>query len=271
MRGAFVIIVSMLGACASVQQRAASSMHEAWSRNESLPLAHSIDETLTIESAYQIQRKYVLLRQPAAKPAGFKAGLTSPSAQARFGAKDPIAGVLLTPPVRSPATVRLSELRGLNIETEVALRVGSPIKKRVADVAEMRQYIDGIAPALELPNLDYQGTPAQLTVPDIVASNVGAAQFVVGDFASPQNRDPNEAAPRLTCAGKEVNAGNARDALGDQWAAAMWLVNTMIDRGWTIEPGQILMTGALGRMIPAQPGRCVANYGDWGTLEITVQ
>lgn len=268
--GVFVIVVSTLTACISLQQRAARSMFEAWRSNAPLPLAHSIDETLTIESAYQIQREYVLRRQPFDKPAGFKAGLTSPGSQARFGAKDPIAGVLIVPPLRSPATVRLSELRGLNIETEVALRIGRSISKRVGDIDELQKYIDGVAPAIELPNLDYAGTPAQLTVPDIVASNVGAAQFVVGEFVPPESRNPNDAAPRLTCAEKEVNAGNARDALGDQWAAALWLINTMIDRGWTFEPGQILMTGALGRMVPAQPGHCVASYGGWGTLEVTV-
>lgn len=259
----------LLTACSSTQQRAANALFDAGAAHEPLPLAHSIDETLTIESAYRVQRELVRRQLAGSRPVGFKAGLTSSASQARFKASGPIAGVLLIEPSETPRVLQLSKLRGLNIETEVALRVSAPIRRRLAGVEEMKRHVDGIAPAIELPNLDYT-TPAQLTAADIVASNVAAAYFIVGAFETPQRRDPNEVAPRLTCAGKEVNAGNARDALGDQWQAALWLVNTMVEQGWSIEPGHILMTGALGRMIPAQPGHCVASFGTWDTLEVDI-
>ena len=35
-----------------------------------------------------------------------------------------------------------------------------------------------------------------------------------------------------------------------------------------MEPGQILLTGALGRMVPAVAGDCSADYGKWGTIEL---
>ena len=47
-------------------------------------------------------------------------------------------------------------------------------------------------------------------------------------------------------------------------------INRMIDAGWTLQRGQILMTGALGRMVPAEPGECTASFGDWGTIGITI-
>lgn len=141
--------------------------------------------------------------------------------------------------------------------------------KPLADTNELRQHIDGIAPAIELPNLYYQ-QPEQLTAIDIIATNVGAASYIVGPFVAPQARDPNAAQPTLVCEGKQLNSGNARDALGDQWQAALWLVNTMIDQGWTIDAGQILLTGALGRMVPATTGECSADYGSWGTIAFRI-
>jgi 2-keto-4-pentenoate hydratase len=200
---------------------------------------------------------------------GFKAGLTTPASQARFRTDAPIAGVLIGAPLRDPATLRLSERRGLNIETEVAMRVGKSIERTLPDIAALRMHVDGIAPALELPNLDYESM-TNLDVRDIVASNVAAAEYVVGEFVSPERRDPNSLRTRLVCEGKEVNAGAGRDALGDQWEAARWLVNTMIAQGYRIERGQTLLTGALGRMVPAQPGACTASFDDWGTLRVTV-
>ncbi len=258
-----------LSACTS-QQRIANAVIDAGRRNEPLPLAQRIDESLTNDEAYAIQKRVAQALLNGTRPGGFKAGLTSPQSQARFNTNEPVAGVLPSAGLRHPGTtVRLSEQPGLNIETEVALRIGTPIRTRVDDVAELRQYIDGVAPAIELPNLHY-AAGAQPGAIDIIATNVAAAAYIVGDFAPPEARDPNDAAPRLVCNGREVNTGDARDALGDQWEAARWLVNTMLQQGWPIETGQILLTGALGRMIPAAVGDCSADYGNWGTISFHV-
>jgi 2-keto-4-pentenoate hydratase len=259
-----------LSACISQEQRVATAIIDANRRSDALPLPHLIDETLTIERAYRVQKKIAQVQLDGARPGGFKAGLTSKPSQARFRTDAPVAGVLASKGRREPgATIRLSELHGLNIETEVAMRIGTPIRTRVEDVANLMRHIDGIAPAIELPNLNFKSLE-QVGALDIVATNVGAAAYIVGDFASPSVRDPNDAHPRLTCNGKEINKGDARDALGDQWEAARWLVNTLLDQGWTLESGQILLTGALGKMIPASAGDCSADYGSWGTIAFHV-
>lgn len=242
---------------------------DAWKRNEAIPLATRIDETLTIEGAYALQTRFVRKTLRDETPVGFKAGLTSLAAQRRFGASGPIAGVLLVAASSTPCELQLSALRGLHLELEVALRIGKRIDRRLSDVDALKKHIDGVAPAIELPNLDYQ-TPEHLTALDIVASNVAAAYFVTGDFLSPSRRDPNALVATLVCDGESVNVGNARDAMGDQWTAALWLVNTMIDQGWTLQPGQVLLTGALGQMVRAHAGTCVGDFADWGHLTVRI-
>jgi 2-keto-4-pentenoate hydratase len=268
---AMSLICIVLNGCGSAQQRAIGDVSLAWREHRPLP---NIDETLTINSAYQVQTRSVRAKLHDASPAGFKAGLTSTVAQARFKTNGAVAGVLFKEGARRSAdTVRLSELRGLHIEVEVAMRIGTAIDQPLANVAALRDHIDGIAPAIELPNLDYIA-PQALDAVDIVASNVAAANYIVGDFISPQRRDPNAVAVRLVCEDQEVTSGQARDALGDQWQAALWLVNKMIEQGWRLESGQILLTGALGRAVPAAKGRCVASYHaadiEWGTLTVNV-
>jgi 2-keto-4-pentenoate hydratase len=265
--GLFSALFLLLGCSALTTQRIDDAVIHAWQGNEPLPLAHRIDETLTIERAYAIQTRSVRRVLADEKPVGFKAGLTSKLAQARFSADGPIAGVLLKAPSSTPRELKLSELRGLHIETEVAMRVGEPIHRRLTSVDELRSHIDGVAPAVELPNLDYQDAN-ELHALDIVATNVAAAYFLLGEFAPPQQRDANALSASLACNGGEMSRGNAREALGDQWTAALWLVNTMLDQGWTIERGQVLLTGALGKMVRAQPGRCTADFGSWGRIEL---
>ena len=263
----FIGVLALSGCL--TQQRVDDAILDAWTHDKTLPLATRIDETLTIERAYALQTRIVRKTLRGEAPVGFKAGLTSQSAQDRFNANSPIAGVLLVPASATPHELRLSELRGLYLELEVALRIGKRIEKRLGDIEELKAHIDGVAPALELPNLDYE-TPERLTALDIVASNVAAAYFVTGEFVSPARRDPNRLKATLVCDGDEVNVGVGRDSMGDQWAAALWLANTMIDQGWVLEPGQVLLTGALGAMIRARPGACTAEFDDWGNLDVRI-
>jgi len=265
------LICIVLGACSSTERRVVDEIVTSWREQRALP---NIDETLTIDSAYRVQTRSVRERLHGASPAGFKAGLTSAPAQARFKTNDAVAGVLYKEgALQSASTVSLHEMRGLFIEVEVAMRIGTPIDKPLVDVAALRAHVDGIGPAIELPNLDYT-QPQTLDAIDIVATNVAAAKYIVGEFASPQQRDPNAIDVRLVCNDKEMFTGKGTDSLGDQWRAALFLVNKMVEQGWRLERGQVLLTGSLGRMLPGATGRCVASYhagqAQWASLEINV-
>lgn len=265
-----LICIALTG-CSSPQQHVVDEIVTSWREQRALP---NIDETLTIDSAYRVQTRSVRAKLQGASPAGFKAGLTSAPAQARFKTNDAVAGVLFKEgALQSTDTVSLSEARGLHIEVEIAMRIGTAIHQPLADVAALRAHIDGIAPAIELPNLDFT-QPQTLDAVDIVATNVAAAHYIVGAFVPPQQRDPNAVDVRLTCNDKEMFTGKGSDSLGDQWRAALWLVNKTLQQGWSIEPGQILLTGALGKMLPGATGHCVASYHSnttqWASLEINV-
>ena len=64
----------------------------------------------------------------------------------------------------------------------------------------------------------------------------------------------------LTRDGSVVNEGKGTDVLGSPWKALLWLVNNLVERHGRVEAGQYLMTGAMGNMIPAQPGKYVLTY-----------
>jgi len=265
------LICLVLCACSSPERRVVDEIVTSWREQRALP---KIDETLTIDSAYRVQTRSVRERLQGASPAGFKAGLTSAPAQARFKANDAVAGVLFKEgALQSASTVSLHELRGLHIEVEIAMRIGTPIDEPLADVDALRAHIDGIAPAIELPNLDYT-QPQSLDATALIATNVAAAKYIVGAFASPRERDPNATEVRLVCNDQEMFTGKGTDALGDQWRAALFLVNQMVRQGWRIERGQILLTGSLGRMLPGTTGHCIAGYHShrtqWAQLEINV-
>jgi len=67
-----------------------------------------------------------------------------------------------------------------------------------------------------------------------------------------------------------MNTGEGRDALGNQWETALWLVNTLIENGWTLAVGQFFITGALGQMIPCQVGNYQTDFGKLGRISFSV-
>lgn len=264
----FTVYLALLGC--TTNDHVVQAIETARQKNSSIPLAHLVDETLTIERAYRVQRIVIRRELGTRSPVGFKAGLTSPAARARFGSEEAIAGVLTFAPLSTDSGVTLAEFPGLHLEIEVAMRIGKPIHHKLNTVDELKAHLDGVAPAIEMPNLDYANTD-QMNVLDIVASNVAAAHFMVGEFASLDARNPNFLRVKLACDGQLLNEARGRDSMGDQWVAALWLVNKLIEEGWKLERSQILLTGALGKMVRATPGDCQADFDDWGTLNVRIE
>ena len=71
--------------------------------------------------------------------------------------------------------------------------------------------------------------------------------------------------------GQKVYEGAATDSLGDQWKALRWLINSRLRHGWKIEPGQVLITGALGQVLDGTPGVYRADYGKLGVIEFVIR
>jgi len=94
----------------------------------------------------------------------------------------------------------------------------------------------------------------------IIVANVASARFIVGQEKETGVIDPNNIVIPLLRDSEEVNAGKGSDVSGDQWEAALWIVNTVAQQGWDIEPGHILLTGTLNNMIPGKPGNYEADF-----------
>ena len=83
--------------------------------------------------------------------------------------------------------------------------------------------------------------------------------------------DLNNTSTTLTLNGETVLQGKGADALGDQWKAALWLINTIVEQGYKIEPGHVLITGALPKATRGKPGKYVADYGKLGQISFEVK
>ena len=244
---------------------------QAEATHQPIPILSLKYPGMDVNMAYRIQKAYIEKKLTVEKLVGFKAGLTSKASQQRFSVTAPVAGVLFKSGILTGnVVVDSSVFHRLMLETEIGFIIGAALTQPVHDVATLRKYIKAVMPVIELPDLGYADMK-HLTGADIIASNVAAKQFIVGQAHTTKDIDLNAVTVTLSLNGQEINRGKGSEAYGDQWQAALWRVNTMITQGWTLKPGDILLTGALGAMFPGKSGKYVADYGGFGTVVFEVR
>lgn len=249
----------------------AAELEAAHTSKKAYPLLSQKYPTLKRPTAYAIQRLYVRERIGQEKIAGYKAALTSDGARKKLQADRPATGVLFGSGWKdSGVTIDRSEMTLPLIETELGYVVKKPILDKLKSVSDVRSHLYGVVPAVEIPDLGYPSMD-QVKLEDFVATNSASAQFVLGDPVGLKYLDTNQAKARLTRDGKVVNNGNGSDAMGNQWEALFWLINHIIDQGYTIGEGQVLLTGALGEVLPCEPGKYIADFGNIGQVSFTIK
>jgi 2-keto-4-pentenoate hydratase len=253
-------------------QEVVNAIVEARAAVKEIQLPSSQLPDLTVEKAYALQKDLVkAILAGGDSIGGFKAGLTSEAGQKKFG----VEGALLAPifkkgELRPDAVVDRKDFVRLFIETEIGYVAGQRITEPLKDVASLKEKISHVLPAVELPDLRFADMKG-LKGTDLIVDAVACAKYIVGPLFPRGSVDVGTVKVTLTQDGNVVNQGQASDALGDQWKALLWLVNGVLAQGWTIEPGQIFITGAMGNMIPAKTGKYEGDWGPLGKFSFTVK
>ena len=232
-------------------------------------------QQLDIDSAYRLQTRALKILLAGKRPDGFKAGLTSTAAQEKFSFRQPVAGVLLAgsqlaADEQGTYSIRASAYPKLMMEIEIGFQLDAAISVAVADVNTLKTLVRTIYPVIELPDLGFEDM-ASLVGTDIIANNVAARKYIVGQNPQVPPANLNAMQIDLYRDGQLILQGKGSDALGDQWQALLWLVNRSLANGWILQPGQILITGALGKMLPAARGQYSAHYEGVGQINWRVE
>lgn len=235
-------------------------------RSTGVPIAPVRDVLAAdVDAAYDVQEAVVASRVTATNArVGRKVGLTSPAVQAQLGVDQPDFGVLLADMrVSDGATTADATLIEPRIEAEVAFVLGravtDPSQRFVAD------SVAQVVPALEI--VDSRIARWDITLVDTVADNASSALFVLGAGSRPLDEvDTAGVVMELTADGVPVSHGSGADCLGDPLLALMWVARKAIELGRPLQAGEIVLSGALGPMVPFTPGVLyearIAGLGD---------
>ena len=194
---------------------------------------------------------------------GRKVGLTSPVVQQQLGVDRPDFGVLFDDmAVDDAATVDTARLLQPKIEAEVAFVLDADLDGEHIDGATVRAATRHVVAALEI--VDSRVAGWDITFVDTVADNASSALYVLGRDPVPiDGTDLVATAMTLTDgSGSEISSGTGAACLGDPVEAVVWLARTCRDLGAPLQAGEVVLSGALGPMVPVRGG---ATY----TAELT--
>ena len=163
-----------------------------------------------------------------------------------------------------PGTVYQKNFSKMFIETEIGFRFSKDITEPVEDIESLKKAVAIVFPAIELPDISFTDMK-QIKGADIIAANIAVRKVLIGNAVVA--KDLNAVSIKLFHDGQEIASGVGKDALGDQWEALKWVVNDVLSKGGEVKEGYIIITGCISKLLPAKPGKYVADYGDFGKIE----
>lgn len=208
-----------------------------------------------LDAAYQVQQHQVRQWLDAGhRRVGAKIGLTSRAVQEHLGVHQPDFGVLLdSMAVPDGDEIALDRLLQPRVEAEIAFVLGADLPDERVTTVDIIRAVDHLLPSIEV--VDSRVADWDISIVDTVADNASSGLFVLG--TEPRRLadvDLRLCGMVLEHAGEPVSVGAGAACLGNPLHAVAWLAQTMARSGDPLRAGDIVLSGALGPMVPVTPG-----------------
>ncbi len=237
--------VLLLAACASVppqsQQLAANF--------KSMSPTSGLSKDMSMEEAVRIRDGLVAeLSASQGRVVGYKAGLTNPAVQKRFGTDSPVRGVLLEKMLLDDGAEVPVKFGAIPFfEADLVVVVKDEGINQARTPADVMKHLASIRPFIELPDL-VTAKDQPLTAAVITSFNVGARLGVLGKpvAATPEMVD---ALGKMSVVmrdqdGKELARVPGAAILGHPLNAVVWLAEDLAKSGGKLRADDVLSLGS---------------------------
>ncbi|MEQ9548580.1 MAG: hydratase [Coleofasciculus sp. G3-WIS-01] len=223
---------------------------------------------LTVTEAEQLRDRFIEKLTPIlGQSIGYKAGLTSTTAQKQFNVSHPLRGILLAQMLLPTGSIVPANFGARPLfEGDLIVRVGSEAINQATTRQEVLAALDAVIPFIELPDLIYE-SGIKLDAADLIAINVGARLGIVGEpiplTATPewQERLGNIKLVILDETGKELATGTSNVLLEHPLDVVLWLRDDLKSGGKRLKKGDLLSLGTITPLMPVESGKTIrAQY-----------
>jgi len=193
---------------------------------------------------------------------GYKAGLTNPDSQKRFGMSEPVWGAMFANDMQASG-VRVPAAFGARsrYEADFIVVVKDAGLAEAKTPREALDHLSHIMPFIELPDLMIEGA---MNGPQLVAANVA---FRAGIKGTPIPVQPTQAFADSLAAmtvvmtedksGRELARAKGSAIMEHPLHAAIWLAQALKKHGIQLQPGDLLSLGGYAASAPTKAGETI--------------
>jgi len=210
---------------------------------------------ITVEDAYHIQQRMLSRRlDKGEKVVGKKIGVTSKAVMNMLGVHRPDFGYLLDGMVYNEGeSIPMDTLIQPKAEGEIAFLLKKDLQGPGVTAADVLAATEGVMACFEI--VDSRIQDWKIKIQDTVADNASCGVFVLGDKLVPIDQvDLALCGMVLEKNGEIVVTGAGAATMGHPVNAMIWLANTLGELGIALKAGDIVLSGAMGAMVPVVKG-----------------
>nr|BAH89311.1 2-hydroxypenta-2,4-dienoate hydratase [uncultured bacterium]BAH89754.1 2-hydroxypenta-2,4-dienoate hydratase [uncultured bacterium]BAH89953.1 2-hydroxypenta-2,4-dienoate hydratase [uncultured bacterium] len=237
-------------------EAAADRLWTAWeSGSPAAPVRDLLDQG-DLEAAYAVQeintKRWLASEERILS--GRKIGLTSRAVQNQLGVDQPDYGMLFADmEVMDGEEISLARVMQPKVEAEIAYVIAAPLTGGHITMVDLMASVGYVVPAIEIVGSRVANWDIRIT--DTIADNASAGLYVLGQ--SPRrvgDFDQRMCGMVMYRNNEPVSVGAGAACMGSPLNAALWLARTMAKAGRALGPGDVILSGALGPMVAANPG-----------------
>ncbi len=236
-------------------QRLGDELYDALRGNSVVDPLTTRHEGITVVDAYGVQERLIARRLEAGeRVVGKKIGVTSRAVMNMLGVFQPDFGYLLDGMIVGDGeSIDTKTLIQPKAEGEIAFILKRDLIGPGIGNADVLAATECVMPCFEI--VDSRIRDWKIKIADTVADNASCGVFVLGDSAvDPRRIDLATCGMVLEKNGEIIATGAGAAALGSPVNAVAWLANTLGKLGIGLKAGEVILSGALAAMFPAQAG-----------------
>lgn len=210
---------------------------------------------MTIEDAYHVQQRMIARRlEKGDRVIGKKIGVTSKAVMNMLGVHQPDFGYLLDSMVFNEGeSVDMDTLIQPKAEGEIAFLLKKDLQGPGVTAADVLAATEGVMACFEI--VDSRIQDWKIKIQDTVADNASCGVFVLGDqLVYIADLDLALAGMVLEKNGEIVVTGAGAATMAHPVYAMVWLANMLGSLGIALKAGDIVLSGAMGAMVPVARG-----------------
>lgn len=236
----------------------ASRLDTAWRTHTPIRPITESDEIADVTTAYAIQTHWTNMRLGRGERiVGRKIGLTSKAIQTQLGVSEPDYGTLWQSSFYEAkdgkVNISASDFLQPRIEGEIAFLFGKPLRESNITPEQVLDATEACALGIEI--VASRIADWKIKLVDTIADNASYGGFTLGPWDGQMKKaDLGALAMTIHHNGEPAAEGLGSAALGHPAASTAWLANKLTEFGVSLEPGDIVISGGITKMLPVRAG-----------------